>query len=99
MAEEDQKSCEEPGCLELGAPCRVEDDDEPEYFCSEHAFQAGYCYCCGSFWGGIVEFDFAKIRGVCPHCRDQILADTCDPEPDEDYEPELEDLPYELSCD
>lgn len=90
---DDQNPCEKSGCDKSGIPCWLDDGEgDPEYLCAEHAFEAGYCSQCGVFWGGIDEFDFGRIRGLCPNCRDEVEADTCASEPGEDYEPELDEL-------
>jgi hypothetical protein len=86
--------CEEPGCLNEAMPCYLSGDPEPsEWWCSEHAFEHGFCRGCGQFWAGIESFDFGP--GYCPNCRDEIQAD--EGAFDEDVDDVLceEDLPDE----
>ena len=60
--------------------------DSPSYhYCPDHAYDNGFCSCCGAFWGGIDSFDHNNPAGVCEHCRDAIETDCGDPEPDEDW--------------
>ena len=79
--------CEEPGCTSFDAfPCVHEPDEKnPSLFCSEHAFQHGYCSICGQFWAGIESFDFGP--GYCENCKSEVEKDGYDPESecDEDY--------------
>ena len=91
--------CEHEGCDKEGVECRIDDDSPCEYFCPEHAFEAGYCYCCGSFWGGIEEFDFGRIRGVCPHCRDEIESNESDGSDDDEIDYDDETWPIEMEAD
>jgi hypothetical protein len=75
--------CQHEGCDREGILCQLDDNegDEGEYFCGEHAFEAGYCACCGRFWGGIESFEFGN--GLCDNCRDS--GDYGDFDEDEDY--------------
>lgn len=41
-----------------------------ENLCPDHAYEAGYCACCGDFWGGIESFDFDNPSMLCENCRD-----------------------------
>jgi hypothetical protein len=58
-----------------------------EYLCPDHAFEAGYCAACGTFWAGIEEFDMGN--GLCPNCRAGI-----NEEDDEDGSGDYEDAPF-----
>lgn len=59
-------------CQNEGQPCYLENDDEEPnaYYCGDHAQGAGFCVCCGSFWGGIERFDFGN--GLCEHCESEF---------------------------
>lgn len=68
--------CQYEGCRNAGRLRVIEgwardpEPDEPdveEWFCGEHAAEAGYCPSCGSFWGGVDSFE---RRGICDHCRE-----------------------------
>ncbi len=88
-----QHSCQEEGCSEQGSACFLPDNetDTPNYYyCYKHAKDNGFCYGCGSFWGGVEEFEFApywgNIKGYCPHCSDEIKTNLGEyDEEDEDY--------------
>lgn len=90
-------------CKTEGVECRlrdvqageaVTDQTVIEYFCGEHAHAAGYCRCCGDFWGGVSAFDF-NPSGLCPHCQDQIDADFSEPGDEEtSFDTELEREEY-----
>lgn len=90
--------CEEKDCLEEAVRCHLVDYSgaEPQdcyyYYCTAHAPTNGFCYICGEFRGGLEEFDFAEcygnIKGLCPHCSDQVKAN------DEIYEDEAEIYDY-----
>jgi len=80
--------CQYEGCEAEGFPCFMnawdaeDGGDGPNgYWCSQHAPDAGFCACCGLFWGGIESFDFGN--GICDNCRESE-PDDCD-EPD-DYD-------------
>ena len=81
------------GCCERGRVCvlpalREGEYELVEYFCSEHAFEAGYCFSCGVFWAGCESFDFGGDK-LCEHCRDQVRADFEHEGPDdEDWFPD-----------
>lgn len=74
--------CEHDGCFKDGSvECHLNDyetwiannhvGDVPimtEYFCREHAYENGYCTCCGDFWGGIESFEFDNPLQVCETC-------------------------------
>lgn len=65
--------CEHEGCNREGSPCFLNADDKGDdpngYYCFEHAQEAGFCYLCGMFWGGIESFDFGD--GRCDNCRSE----------------------------
>ena len=63
---------------------KVEPKDIYLYYCSEHATEEGFCWCCGEFWAGCEEFDFQPSH-LCPNCKDDLdseLADDYDSECD-----------------
>lgn len=67
--------CAKDGCWSKGSACYLPEDDEPsEWVCAEHAHDAGYCYLCGQFWGGVESFDFRR-NGLCDNCDDQVKCD------------------------
>jgi hypothetical protein len=87
--------CQHEGCTETGSPCFLnawdddEDGDAPaEYYCAEHARDAGYCFVCGLFRGGIESFEFGD--GRCDNCRessdDDDRFDDADCFAEEDFE-------------
>lgn len=77
--------CEEEGCDWEGTPCYYPDNpiyglDYPEggppaefepdhHYCAQHAYRAGFCFGCGSFWGGVESFDFGNPSHLCENCR------------------------------
>lgn len=83
---ESARPCEHEGCTRDGLPCHepgghADDDDGPTtWYCTEHAAEHGFCWCCGEFWGGVESFDFGS--GLCEHCRDEVGDD----EEDEDWD-------------
>jgi hypothetical protein len=75
--------CERETCTREGIDCYLPDDGPERPYvvlCDEHAFAAGFCKLCGSFWGGIESFEFGP--GYCENCEFQIK-DSCG-ENDED---------------
>jgi hypothetical protein len=86
----EEAPCQHYGCKEMGFACYLPDPEyEPEYFCSEHAFDHGYCKMCGSFNGGIESFEFIN-GGYCDECMTEMelndgIDDECDG--DEFYDP------------
>lgn len=48
--------------------------DPDERLCRDCAAKAGFCRCCGEFWGGIDSFEFTH-PGICDHCADDIRQD------------------------
>jgi hypothetical protein len=69
--------CQHKGCEHEGQECRLPDDAEPtEWYCADHAQEAGYCYMCGGFFAGIENFEFGK--GLCEECDAQAKADSED---------------------
>lgn len=77
--------CEHEGCKVLGIPCYINwiDDDPNGWYCSEHAYENGFCSSCGIFHAGIERFDFFNPLGMCDNCRDQIESETDDYEDDD----------------
>lgn len=77
------EGCDRPGmyCTNLAA---FEEEWGPEFYCSEHAPQHGYCQACGDFWGGISSFE---ATGFCDHCWSEWSDDgwDYDDETDGDY--------------
>lgn len=81
-----ERRCQYEGCTSTDTlECPMDDSpvgEMPDWFCPKHAPLMGHCGVCGSFWGGVDEFETA---GICPHCRDDMRAD-CDDVGDEmDY--------------
>lgn len=76
--------CQAEGCNKPGKMFEVPDEywheDESDYpvdferFCEKHAFEAGYCWICGQFWGGVESFDFGK-SGLCENCAFTVQQD------------------------
>jgi len=79
------KICEAEDCEQMAEViCHLidYDDEHPNgedvfsFYCIKHAKENGYCYCCGEFWAGLEEFDFAEnyghLKGCCPICSDMI---------------------------
>ncbi len=84
--------CQQDGCWERNAvPCFLPDYDAPDgrtaepsyYYCTKHCHTQGFCWGCGTFWGGVNDFDFAP-SGLCEHCRSEYEDDDYDEE-DDDY--------------
>lgn len=72
--------CSHEGCWEKGIDCYLPDnvDGNPdEWVCAAHAQVAGYCYACGTFWGGIESFDFRR-SGLCDNCESDLHAEDFD---------------------
>lgn len=90
--------CNHEGCNEIGMPCYINEwDKEPDdWYCSDHAYEHGFCSSCGLFQAGIESFDFMNPAGVCANCRDLIESETEDwYDEDDDFGweyPEYEDL-------
>lgn len=92
--------CEHEGCeITDTTECQSQDYEDGaiiiSHYCTEHAYEHGFCYCCGEFWGGIEGFDFNNPTHLCEHCydalRDEIEDDYDD---EEDYYPfDLDDAP------
>lgn len=91
--------CNHPDCESMDVTeCFLPDNQSgnpDEYYCSEHSQEHGYCYGCGSFWGGVESFDFASclggIQGLCENCSDALMdefGDYDDDELDEYYIPD-----------
>jgi hypothetical protein len=81
--------CEQEGCDRRGESCWLPDDppDGPSHhYCWEHAHGAGFCHCCGVFWGGIETFDFSP-SGLCENCAIEINGAHDDDEGDWDFDP------------
>lgn len=92
--------CQTEGCEETEiVHCWVHDLELDMWhhctYCTEHCHENGFCYCCGSFWGGIESFDFMNPSKLCEHCLDQIESDLgdCDEGYDE-YCNDYDDDPY-----
>jgi hypothetical protein len=68
-----------------GSYYNLKERSPDEVLCGEHASLAGYCRCCGDFWGGIDSFEFGH-PGLCDQCHDQIEADFAESEYEEDYD-------------
>lgn len=68
--------CRAPGSTEcfldafLGQEIETQAPDE--ILCADHAFRAGYCHGCGSFYAGIDSFDFG-YDGLCEGCRLEFM--------------------------
>ena len=77
--------CEYPECTSWDTLACVmdNDDDNPSWFCPEHAFAMGHCFICGQFWGGVDNFEFGP--GYCEHCASEIERDDYDPDDDDEY--------------
>lgn len=85
--------CQHDDCLETQelTACFLPDnetDTPDEYFCTNHAFEHGFCYMCGSFNGGIESFEFAAmhggVHGMCEQCSDQLEGDLSTDDDDDD---------------
>jgi hypothetical protein len=88
--EEEPVMCEEEGCDQIGMPCFLPGEDEPEeFFCPEHTHKHGYCWGCGNFWSGVESFDF-NLWGneLCDNCKDNpdLTGDWHEDEDEEDYD-------------
>lgn len=82
--------CQKEGCTNLGMECLVpldytkpieEQEQQLEYYCSEHCYENGYCWMCGQFWGGVERFEFDQSH-LCENCRSEIDAEMADEEAD-----------------
>lgn len=64
--------CEHENCPDEGSACWLPDNTDPEhpsaYYCSDHAYDAGFCWGCGQFYGGFEWFDFANPSRLCTEC-------------------------------
>lgn len=90
--EKERIKCQHENCTEEGTPCFFPDNETEtpdEYFCTEHAFDQGYCYLCGQFFSGIERFDFPEtyggIRGLCESCDDEIKTELEEYDEEEEY--------------
>ena len=87
--------CEHDGCFKDGSvECHVpaeQDIELIEHLCQGHAYEAGYCSLCGSFWGGIESFDFDNPSHLCEHCLEQVKDEIGE---DDDVNGENEDEYY-----
>lgn len=84
--------CEHENCTERGIPCYINwiDEEPNERFCSEHAYEHGYCSNCGIFSAGIESFDFHNPAGLCDNCQGQLASEI-----DNDYYDEDADFGWE----
>jgi hypothetical protein len=91
--------CEHEGCLANGSVvCHVPDIPDAtgktvydgagieiiEHLCADHAYESGYCICCGDFWSGIECFDFDNPSHLCDNCKEQIDSEQCDYDDDDE---------------
>jgi hypothetical protein len=78
--------CESTNVTECFYPTESEVTVNPEYYCTKHAHEHGFCYLCGQFWGGVKTFEFAVIyggiEGVCENCEAEVREDLDDSEED-----------------
>jgi hypothetical protein len=87
---EEKHLCEHEGCDKEAMQCHLLDYgdytkpavDVYNYYCPEHATEAGYCWMCGEFWAGNNEFDFEPSH-LCPNCKNEVDADTVEVDPEE----------------
>lgn len=81
--------CEHEDCHEREnlVSCYLPDSDQDgkpdNLFCTMHASRAGFCYGCGTFWGGVESFDFGP--GLCEHCILEV--DDWDDDSFDQYDP------------
>lgn len=63
--------CEEEGCFNPGEPCWYDPtQDEPDaHYCYDHMFDAGFCWGCHTFWGGVESFEFINPNHLCDNCK------------------------------
>ena len=83
--------CEETDCANRGEPCFYPDNQEEpaHYYCTKHAWDNGFCWQCGQFWGGVEAFEFSASH-LCPNCWSSD--DVYDPFVSDGYE--FEEDPY-----
>ena len=85
--EPEKHQCQHEGCTSQEAvQCDLtnyEEGADPEkftyFYCTEHAKQAGFCWGCGDFWGGVASFEFGN--GLCENC----LVEEQDYDDEDDY--------------
>ncbi|WP_181838861.1 hypothetical protein [Emticicia sp. BO119] len=63
-------------------------DGELCYDCCQ---KQGYCFGCGHFSAGTMEYDFSNVGAYCEHCQDEIRASYGEDEYDEDFDDEDDD--------
>jgi hypothetical protein len=80
-----RQECMEDGCANEGMDCYLPDDREQASYayCSEHAFDEGFCKGCGQFWGGVESFEFLN-GGYCDECRAALDSEMSDENDDEE---------------
>lgn len=70
--------CQEKDCQNPAIQCTIpngidndgkEYDESYEYYCSEHARDAGFCCCCGTFIAGWRDFS-----DLCENCEDETTS-------------------------
>lgn len=83
--------CEHEGCLSSGEvvchiPCIPDATgvEATEHLCYDHAYEFGYCVCCGDFCGGIECYEINNPSHLCENCKDQIDSEQCDSEDDDE---------------
>ena len=79
----DVPMCQEKGCQNPSIQCEI-DDETHEYYCSEHAVEHGYCYCCGILIAGWRDFS-----DMCENCEEQVR-DNDDVADDDEYFDEMD---------
>lgn len=72
-----QPACEHEGCRSRGQAYYISDEEQPYFYCAEHAHDGGFCFGCGGFFSGIERFDFSK-SGLCDECDREIHVDAGD---------------------
>lgn len=91
-------TCETEGCQEEGNPCWLPgnyDADHPDFWhCGKHMHQEGFCWGCGTFWGGVESFDFgAGARtGLCENC---LSSGEFDEDEDEEMDAVYSSYPFD----
>lgn len=76
--------CQEAGCTLDGFACYLPDYDstnEPYFYCSEHAFNNGFCKMCGSFNGGLESFEFIAAETMMSTTTEFVRIDLAVNEP------------------
>ena len=68
------KQCQHPVCDKPGIECVTLRVDDIEWYCSDHAEEHGFCYCCGLYCAGLDRFHFGRYRGLCDNCADRERA-------------------------